>query len=296
MDLFSRTESSAIAYGAGTVINAMATSQGCAFGIDLYTKLKLKTRQGEFKVKYTARSPAGKALKVPDTLIRAGILEFFTSQGIEPFYSFDVSVETNIPPAKGLKSSSSTSLALMEALNGLTRSLPEYDVLNLSVLASKAAGVTMTGAYDDACACYLGGFNVTDNNENRLVKHMPVPDYQVLIWLGKGTAFSGKMKPEMFGAIKERIWRAYEWAVNDNFYKAMRLSTKAYCEVFGYDDSIVEFALDAGAEMCGLSGKGPAFHALVKPEKAQTVIDAWKAQGYKDLIFANTNNKKAGLL
>ena len=297
MDLFSSSEATGIAYGAGTVLNAMAMQHGCAFGIDLYTRVRVRLKPGEFKVKYSTQTDKGKTLKVNDTLVRECIKEYFNEAGIEPLFSFDVLATTSIPPAKGLKSSSSLSLALELALNGLSGlGIDDETLLRLSVAASRAAGVTMTGAYDDACACYFGGYNVTDNRENRLIRREPIEDLAVLIYLGRGKAYSGKMTQEMFNPIKERIMRAYDWAVNHNYSKAMRLGTRAYCEVFGYDDALVEVALDAGAEMCGLSGKGPAFHALVKREKLHKVMDAWKLHGYKNLIITGTNNRKAGLV
>jgi len=40
----------------------------------------------------------------------------------------------------------------------------DIEILNVGVDASIETKVSLTGAYDDACACYYGGFVVTDNH------------------------------------------------------------------------------------------------------------------------------------
>ena len=43
----------------------------------------------------------------------------------------------------------------------------DTEILNAGVKASIETKVSLTGAYDDACACYYGGFVVTDNYKKK---------------------------------------------------------------------------------------------------------------------------------
>ena len=45
----------------------------------------------------------------------------------------------------------------------------DTEILRIGVDASIKTKVSLTGAYDDACACYYGGFNVTDNYKKRII-------------------------------------------------------------------------------------------------------------------------------
>ena len=43
-------------------------------------------------------------------------------------------------------------------------------ILDTAVNASRKAKITITGAYDDSTACYFGGFVITDNHSNKLIR------------------------------------------------------------------------------------------------------------------------------
>ncbi len=45
----------------------------------------------------------------------------------------------------------------------------DFEIVNLGVDAAFDAKVTVTGAFDDACASYFGGVVVTDNLERKIV-------------------------------------------------------------------------------------------------------------------------------
>ena len=48
--------------------------------------------------------------------------------------------------------------------------MSDIEILNAGVDASIETKVSLTGAYDDACACYYGGFVVTDNYKKKLIR------------------------------------------------------------------------------------------------------------------------------
>ena len=45
----------------------------------------------------------------------------------------------------------------------------DQQILLAGVDASIESKVSITGAYDDACSCYYGGFNVTDNAKKKRI-------------------------------------------------------------------------------------------------------------------------------
>ena len=69
--------------------------------------------------------------------------------------------------------------------------LPDLDVLNLSVEASKKSNVTITGAFDDAAASLLGGLVVTDNTNNELLSRNVIDnDLSILIHVPEPVSYT----------------------------------------------------------------------------------------------------------
>ena len=88
--------------------------------------------------------------------------------GLEKSFGAKIKTQSNIPIARGLKSSSvaanATALATTAALG---KTLDDLEIIKLGVEAAFDAKVTVTGAFDDACASYFGGIVITDNSETR---------------------------------------------------------------------------------------------------------------------------------
>ena len=55
----------------------------------------------------------------------------------------------------------------------LGKTLDDLEIVKLGVEAAFDAKVTVTGAFDDACASYFGGIVVTDNLNREIVKQLP---------------------------------------------------------------------------------------------------------------------------
>ena len=76
---------------------------------------------------------------------------------------------------KGLKSSSAAANAVaLASTAALGKHLDDLELVKLGVDAAFDAKVTVTGAFDDACASYFGGIVVTDNLNRKIIKQMPV--------------------------------------------------------------------------------------------------------------------------
>ena len=70
---------------------------------------------------------------------------------------------SDIPLARGLKSSSAAAnAAVLATLDALGEDLDPLEATRIGVAAARDAGVTITGAFDDASASMLGEVVVTD--------------------------------------------------------------------------------------------------------------------------------------
>ncbi len=160
-----RLEGHACALGAGTIINAIATWKGAAFGIDLKTFAKVKLSESEAGISGSIEElPEGDA-----SLIERCVELVLKMYGLE--LGGTVRTRSEIPLAGGLKSSSAAANAsVLATLRAIDKTLPPLEVVKLGVRAAKEVGVTITGAFDDACASFLGGVVITDNLNMELIR------------------------------------------------------------------------------------------------------------------------------
>src|SRR5437879_13001743 len=162
----------AVTFGAISVVNAIASGRGATAGVKLSTEAEVEMEEstGDWEVTVNGRrwSP-GLATETTRCAIR--------SAGKDPVaFSGKVRTTSTIPVGVGLKTSSSSStaiaLAVHAALGG--RVVDPKWVLDCSVDASLASGASVTGALDDAAGCLLGGINMTDNLERKIVSSKPL--------------------------------------------------------------------------------------------------------------------------
>jgi shikimate kinase len=142
-----------IAFGAGTVINAIATYKGSAFSIDLRTEagvtLKGDLVEGEIE--------GGGDARLIERACELVLDAFEVDSGAK------IKTTSQVPQASGLKSSSAAANAtVLATLRAIGRDMEPLDMVRLGVRAALDAGVTITGAFDDACASMLGGVVVND--------------------------------------------------------------------------------------------------------------------------------------
>ncbi|HXX72478.1 MAG TPA: shikimate kinase [Candidatus Acidoferrales bacterium] len=280
----------AISHGAVTIVNAMATGKGAALGISLQTRatITVTDQPGVFVTRNLSDPEEDTALA------RAAAKRVFTRLGVDKRHGAIVQTDSNIPIAVGLKSSSAASDAVtLASVHALGRKLSDLEVIRLGVQASFKAGVTLTGAFDDACACYFGGVVITDNVRRRIMKRFrPRERFRVLIHVPKIKRYTRDVDPESFGSIRSFAQAAYRTALRGNYWNSMTLSGMAYSMALGYDTKLAMSALDSGAIAAGLSGKGPAVAAIVPETENDNVRAAWRRIEGR-VIEASFNSKKA---
>lgn len=282
----------ALAHGAVTIVNAISCGYGAALGIDLWTEAKVTLNENAGVIE-------GRILSDPsesNILIEKAVCHILRHFKLEDKYGAYVETRSNIPIAKGLKSSSVASNAIVLAtLSALSKTIDDIAVINLGVEASFTAGVTVTGAFDDASASYFGNLVVTDNIKRRILKIFNPEEYNVLILIPVKKYYTGKSDVERMRLIGREVKALHDLALRGEYWTAMTLNGILYSSVLGFDTEPTIKALEKGAVAAGLSGKGPAVAALVPDESVDEVLDVW-GEFEGEIIKTRINREKAKIL
>lgn len=258
--------------GALTVINAIATGFGSAFGIGLETAAEV-----------TLLDEAGVTLHVngqeADAGFAAGLLAGFKQAFPDAEFSgADVSTSSNIPQSKGLKSSSAAANAILSAAaDAAGISADPLELVRIGAKASIACGVSVTGAFDDASACMLGGLVFTDNKNMQLLEHRKMPEeYAVVIHLPDGEIPTLAFPKAEFAKRGAEVSAAFETARAGDVFSALYANGRCVGESIGVGTAVADRALGAGAAAAGISGTGPATGILVLKEHLASFLEIFE--------------------
>ena len=290
MTIVSLGKAEAVSHGAATIINAIATGGGAAFGVNLWTKALVELTDDPNVIKGEITSdPSENPFLIERATFR--VLKYFR---VEKKFGATVKTTSNIPIARGLKSSSAAANAVvLAATAALGQSLEDWVAVNLGVDAAFDAKVTVTGAFDDACASYYGGIVVTDNLRRKIVMRTSLPEkLSVLFQVPSQKAYTSDSDVNKLKTIAPMIKIVYKEALMGNFWAALSLNGIIYSSALGYDTSVALAALRAGAVASGLCGKGPSVTAVVSDDKIDLVQAALQRFEGK-IIYAQMNGEKA---
>ncbi|NIR87462.1 shikimate kinase [Candidatus Bathyarchaeota archaeon] len=280
----------AVSHGAATIVNAIATGKGAAVGVDLWTRARVQLTDKPGTIEGNIASDPTE----DPVLIEKTVSKVFEHFNFRERFGAKVRTWSNIPIARGLKSSSVAGNAIaLATVAALDKSLDDPTILNLSVDAAIEAKVTITGAFDDACASYFGGVMVTDNLKREIVKRFEIAeDLAVLFYVPAKKVYTSGSDVQRMKRVASLVRIAYKEAVKGKYWLALTLNGLIYSSALGYNQSIAADALMAGALAAGLSGTGPSVTAIVPEEKIDNVKEAWQAyEG--DILQARVNHEKA---
>jgi len=274
-----RRRGTATALGAATVLNAVANWKGSAFGVDLKTSAEVVLDDSP-RVK-------GDVPGIDDRLIVRSVELVLQRFGVA--VGGVVRTKSDIPLARGLKSSSSAAnAAVLATLDALDEELDPLEATRIGVAAAKDAGVTITGAFDDASASMLGGYVVTDNREMKLLKREEL-ESEVLLLVPEEKLFSKDTdvgRSRLLAPIADLI---LDLALAGDYARAMTINGLVYCSALRLSSDPIFAALNSGARGASLSGTGPAYAALVDDENIGEVESAWLEFGGR-VIRTKVNN------
>ena len=281
------------ASGAGTVINAIATYKGSAFGIDKWTYAEVELGE-DFKAieAHTELEGEDKDRNI-DTRLIERCLELVLKKFNLPLCGY-VYTRSEIPIGSGLKSSSAAANAtVVAALDAIGTDMDALDAIRIGVNAALDTGVSITGAFDDACASLLGGVVITDNMKKELIMRVE-KNSKVLIFVPEAKAFTADTDVQRSRLVAPWVDIAYELALASKFEDAMTLNGFLYCAALNFSPEPMLKALECNVRGVSLSGTGPSFVALVDRTAEAELYSAWSELDIEGrIIKTRINNEPA---
>ena len=274
----------ATVHGAISLVNAIATQKGATLGIEL-------------KVDATVETTPGKGINIlsenkslSSRLISKTIEKIISKNELEE-NKIEVTIDSEIPTGYGLKSSSAISSAVSLACSKIFKpKFTDKQILLAGVEASIESKVSITGAYDDACSCYYGGFNVTDNfKRNRVFSEKAPANLIAVIFIPKNRKRGNLKNLKILSTVFENAW---ELAKKRDYWSAMNINGLATAAILNSDSKIIINLLEKGAYGASISGNGPSIAAITKKENEATIKKLFSSlEG--NVIVSKINNNKA---
>jgi len=265
-------EGRAVCHGAATIVNGIATGMGASFGIGLRTeaRVELTDDPADFSVEIEndpAEDPALAVLCVREVLSRSGC---------EGVHGASVRTRSDIPISRGLKSSSTAANAIVLATcSALGIEMGDMEVIRAGIEASFKAKVTITGAFDDACAAYFGGVVVTDNRHMEVLRRYDLDeDLVVIVHVPPSKIRKMSIETSHLAGISPAVRAAHDLALEGEHASALMINGLAYGSAMGLDLSPTMAALRNGALTAGITGTGPATVALCDEATADAIVSS----------------------
>jgi shikimate kinase len=275
----------AVVHGAISIVNAIATGKGSALGVSLKVTAEAELQKGHGLRFITGRNG--------DKLIKKIIEKTIPKQIVESNMII-IKVDSEIPIGYGLKSSSAVSNAVALACSHveMEEDNNDHEILEVAARSSLEAKVSLTGAYDDATACYFGGFTVTDNYSRRIIRKERAPDnLYAIIFLPSNTSRGDVSKLRNLSDI---FVEAFRFAESGQYWKAMKLNGVLASAALSSNYIPVMAALEHGALSASISGNGPSIAAVAYADAVKPIVDTLsKFEG--KVIVSRVNNEKANV-
>jgi len=278
------TKIKAIVHGAISLVNAIATQKGATLGIALKVEATVETSKGKgITIKSQNKSLSSR-------LINKTIEKIISKKYLEQ-NKITVTLDSEIPIGHGLKSSSAISSAVSLACAKIFKpKFTDQQILLAGVDASIESKVSITGAYDDACSCYYGGFNVTDNAKKKRIHFGKGPtNMTAVIFIPKNRKRGDLKKLKKFSSIFENSW---ELARKTNYWDAMTINGLATASILDSEPKIIANLIEKGALGASVSGNGPSIAAITKKENESSIKKIFSTlEG--NVIVSKLSNEKA---
>lgn len=274
----------ATVHGAISLVNAIATQKGATLGIELKVEALVETSSGKGIIIESDNK------MLSSRLINKTVEKIVSKKDLEQ-NKISIRLDSEIPTGYGLKSSSAISSAVALACAKIFKpKFTDQQILLAGVDASIESKVSITGAYDDACSCYYGGFNVTDNAKKRRIHFEKGPSNLIaVIFIPKNRKRGNLKNLKVLSAVFDNAW---ELAKKSNYWEAMIINGLATASILNSDPKIITNLIEKGALAASISGNGPSIAAIVKKENEANIKKIFTAlEG--NVIVSKINNKKA---
>lgn len=260
--------------GSATIINAIATGFGSAFGIGLDIQCEAKSTSEGIE--------CNNDVGADNTLMELCVKKVFDHYSIdETEFGINLKTKSSLPMASGLSSSSASSNAIVKVVSSIVSDefdlnpLDDLEIINMAIDASLEAGVTITGSFDDATASYFGGVVVTDNKNRKFIIKEKMEEHSILVYMPNYYSKSGDSNPQRMKLLSPLVETAFDFACKKDYFKALNLNGLIYSATLGFDSTIAIDALEAGAIASGLSGTGSSFVAVADENSIDNIKYSW---------------------
>ncbi|MDC0927831.1 shikimate kinase [Nitrosopumilus sp.] len=271
-------------HGAVSIVSAIANKKGATLGISLKVEAIVETSEGKGIVIQSENK------SLSSRLINKTIEKIISKKDLEK-NKITITLISEIPTGYGLKSSSAISSVVALACAKIFKpKLTDQQILLAGIEASIETKVSITGAYDDACSCYYGGFNVTDNGKRNRIQFEKAPTNLIaIIFIPKNRKRGNLKKLKILSSIFNNAW---ELAKERKYWESMTINGLATSSILNSDPKIIVDLIEKGALGASVSGNGPSIAAIVKKENESNVKKIFSVlEG--NIIVSKINNKKA---
>ena len=274
----------ATVHGAVSLVNAIANKKGATLGIDLKVIAEIETSPG----KGIAIKSENKSLS--SRLINKTIEKIVSKKDLEK-NKIIITLDSEIPTGYGLKSSSAISSAVALVCAKIFKpKFTDQQILLAGVEASIETKVSITGAYDDACSCYYGGFNITDNAKRKRIHFEKAPSNLIaVIFIPKNRKRGNLKNLKILSSVFENAW---ELARKTNYWESMIINGLATASILNSDPKIITNLIEKGALAASVSGNGPSIAAITKKENETNIKKVFSSLEGR-VIVSKISNKKA---
>ena len=274
----------ATVHGAVSIVNAIANQKGATLGIDLKVEAIVETSPGKGIVIQSENKT------LSSRLINKTVEKIVSKKDLEQ-NKITITLESEIPTGYGLKSSSAISSAVALGCAKIFKSkFTDQQILLAGVEASIESKVSITGAYDDACSCYYGGFNVTDNAKKKRMSFEKGPSNLIaIIFIPKNRKRGNLKKLKVLSSVFDHAWNLAKKA---NYWEAMIINGLATASILSSNPDVITGLIEREALGASVSGNGPAIAAITKKENEVNIKKAFSSLEGR-IIVSKVSNKKA---
>ncbi len=274
----------ATVHAAISIVSAIASGKGAALGITPKVEVIMESMPG------SGISIKSGSQNLSSRLITRTIEKIVSKKQLSET-KLNLLLNSEIPTGYGLKSSSAiSSVVALAAAKLFKQKIDDSKILLAGVNASIETKVSLTGAYDDACACYYGGFMVTDNYKRKIISSKKAPtNLKVVIFIPKSRKRGNIKKLKTLNTVFERAWN---FAKNSDYWNAMILNGFATSSILNSDPKLITQLVEKGAIGASISGNGPSVAVVTKQSNISRIKKVFSSLEGR-VTVTQINNKRA---
>ena len=274
-----------------TIVNALSTGVGAAAGIEMTARAEVTLHPAGSTGKWEVRVDDANRTPLVIASLTGALRRFAPgSSG-----SAELTVRSEIPVARGLKSSSAVSSAVVLAVARATDvDVSRLEVARLSAEIAISSGVSATGAFDDALAGLSEGIVVTDNRRQELLSTLSFePELGLVLYIPRATHRPSPEWSAAFRSESRTAQTAVDAVLRGDWVRAMTENTRLVERVMRYDyDSLRTKLHQRGAVAAGVSGMGPALAAVAPRTRLRELLAALPTNSDDRDVFAFSSRSR----